>query len=148
MTARKKLIAWLPLGLWMALLFGVSTEIGAPRRTSRIVAPLLRWLVPDISTAALDRSHLVVRKAGHALGYAILAALVWRARRLSRPESESVSWSRDAGFAFGLAVIFAVSDEWHQTFSPSRHGSFSDVLLDAAGAGSALLAIGLRQKWQ
>lgn len=148
LTTRKKLTAWLPLGLWMALLFGISTEIGAPRRTSRILVPLLRWLVPDISPAALDRTHFLVRKAGHALGYAVLAALLWRARRLSRPEGETVSWPRDAAIVLGMAVAFAASDEWHQTFSPSRQGSLSDVLLDAAGAGSALLAIGLRRRWQ
>ena len=126
----------------MALLFGASTDLGAPHRTSRILVPLLRWAVPDISEVALDRSQFAVRKTGHAVAYALLAALIWRARQLTRPVDDTPSFGCDAAFAFALAVLYAASDEWHQTFTASRQGSVADVALDAAGA-----AVGLAVMW-
>lgn len=140
---RKLLFAWLPAVLWMTLLFGASTEMGAPRRTSRILVPVLRWLVPDISPAALNRAQFAMRKTGHAVGYAMLAALIWRARRLSRPEGETPCFRRDAIFAFTLAVLYAATDEWHQTFTASRQGSLADVALDASGAAAGLALLWL-----
>jgi VanZ family protein len=38
-----------------------------------------------------------------------------------------------------LAVLYAVSDEVHQTFVAGRHGSPRDVLIDAVGAALGLL---------
>lgn len=148
LSARKHLVAWLPVLLWMAVLFSASTELGAPRRTSRILVPLLRWLVPDIAPATLDRAQFLVRKTGHAVGYATLAALLWRARQLTRREGEQLSGAKGAAFAFVVAAAFAASDEWHQTFTASRQGSLADVALDTAGAGGGLFLIWLWQRWR
>ncbi len=139
---RKILLAWLPAVLWMTLLFSASTDLGAPHRTSRILVPVLRWLVPDISPAALDRAQFAVRKTGHAVGYAVLAALIWRAKRRTPLEGGAPSFGHDAVVAFVLAVLYAASDEWHQTFTASRQGSLADVALDACGA-----AVGLALVW-
>lgn len=135
---RQTHLAWLPAVLWMALIFGASTDLGAPRQTSRILDPLLRWLVPDISATALNRTKSLIRKTGHALGYAVLAGLIWRARRRARPEGEPHCVRNDAVIAFVLVVLYAATDEWHQTFTASRQGSVADVALDAAGAVAAL----------
>jgi uncharacterized protein YfiM (DUF2279 family) len=44
---------------------------------------------------------------------------------------------RHVGGAFMLAVIFAVSDEWHQSFVHGRDSSVKDLFFDFLGAGSA-----------
>jgi VanZ family protein len=44
------------------------------------------------------------------------------------------------GWAFGLAVAYAASDEWHQTFVRGRHGSPIDVGIDAVGISLGLMA--------
>lgn len=119
----------------MALLFSASTELGAPRQTSRFLVPLLRWLVPDLSSTAVDRVQFAVRKTGHAVGYAVLAVLIWRAKQRTAP---TPGFRRDAAFAFALAVLYAATDEWHQTFTASRQGALADVALDAAGAAAGL----------
>lgn len=138
---RKTALAWLPVVLWMTLLFGASTDLGATRRTSRFLVPALRWLVPDISAETLARAQFAVRKTGHLLGYAVLAALVFRARCLSTSASELPSFPRIAAFSFAVTVVFACSDEWHQTFTASRNGSAADVALDAAGGALGLLLL-------
>jgi VanZ family protein len=43
-----------------------------------------------------------------------------------------------------LAVAYALTDEFHQSFVPGRHASFIDALgFDAGGAGFVLLLTAL-----
>ena len=78
-----------------------------------------------------------LRVTGHLLAYATLAALLLVA----------LSWGRrprlrDVLIAFGLAVIYALTDEFHQSFVPDRTGRLDDVVTDMIGAG-----IGLGVAW-
>lgn len=131
----------------MALLFTASTDLGGTQRTSRLIVPVLRWVVPDISPAAIDRAQFAVRKSGHAVGYSILAALIWRGVRRT-PAGKQASFQRSATVAFALAVLFAASDEWHQTFTATRQGSLADVALDAGGAAAGLVILWLWSRRQ
>ncbi len=140
-SARALLLAWLPVALWMGLIFTASTDLGGTQRTSRILAPLLRWLVPDITPGTVDTIHLAARKTGHAAAYAILAGLIWRARRRHGPAEPPGSFQAGLRFAFLLAVAYAATDEWHQTYTSTRQGSLADVALDAAGAATGLAGI-------
>jgi VanZ family protein len=54
-------------------------------------------------------------------------------------------WSRALGFrrpllAAAIALAYAATDEYHQTFVAGRHGSPVDVLIDAAGIAIAMAA--------
>lgn len=137
-SVRPRLQAWLPVALWMALIFTASTDLGGTQRTSRILVPFLHWLVPEITPGTVNKVHLAVRKTGHAAAYAVLAGLVWRARRRQNPEESPESFQAALRFAFLLAVAYAATDEWHQTFTSTRLGSLGDVGLDAAGAAAGL----------
>lgn len=142
LSRRQRLLAWLPTVFWMALIFVASTDLGGARHTSRFIVPLLRWLIPSLAQGALDAVHFAIRKSGHALGYAVLAGLIWRACRVGQGEAAG-RWSwRHAGFALALATGYAATDEWHQTFTATRDGSLADVVLDASGA-----ALGLAMLW-
>ncbi len=77
---------------------------------------------------------LLVKKGGHMLGYAILAWLFsrsWEGLNLS-PRNAFL-------LAFFASVLYAMSDEFHQSFVPGRHSSPLDVVIDAAGAAIGLL---------
>ena len=56
-----------------------------------------------------------------------------------------------ACWAWGIATVYAMTDEFHQTFVNSRMGSPVDVLIDSVGAAFGLWLcwyIGrLRKKW-
>lgn len=113
----------------MTLIFWGSTNLMSAEHTSRFLVPFLRWLNPDISPAALGRAHFLVRKAGHVTEYGILAALLFRGWR----SFSSDPWSRTTA-ALVVAMLFAASDEFHQSFFPSRTASIGDVLIDSSGA--------------
>ena len=109
---------WAPVVGWMALIFFLSAQ-------SQFPTPQQRWL------------DLLLEKAGHAFEYAILAALLTRALASGR---------NARGRAFLAAVVFswlyALSDEFHQSFVPGRTAGWSDVLFDWIGAmGGAWLWI-------
>src|SRR4029077_17417126 len=70
---------WMPAIVWMALIFLGSTDMLSAEHTSRFLVPLLRWLDPQISWAALNAIQTIIRKLGHLTEYAILATLLWRA---------------------------------------------------------------------
>ena len=100
---------------------------GARRRVLGLWLPVVAWAlvifafssVPHLGTD-LGVWDTILRKLAHTLEYAVLGALLVRA--LGRP------W-----LAFVLAVLYAASDEFHQTFVPGRHGSPVDVAIDAVG---------------
>ena len=105
----------------------------APVRRLSPWVPVVLWAavifalssVPSLGTG-LGTWDLVLRKAAHMSEYAILAWLLAGA-------------VRDARLAFALAVVYAVSDEIHQTFVRGREGRALDVLIDAVGVVAGLL---------
>jgi VanZ family protein len=128
---------WMPVFAWMVVIFIGSTDVLSSEHTSRFLVPLLQWVYPHISNSAVNTIHLLVRKFGHVSEYAILAVLFWRALR------GGTSWRTKFSILFVSAlmgcVAFAVSDEFHQSFVPSRTPSARDVMIDICGASFALM---------
>lgn len=129
---------WLPVLLWAGLIFSASTDLGSASHTSRVIGPVLRRLFPGIADSTVEQVQLGVRKTAHAMEYAIFAVLIWRARfrpgmASPAPWSEQLAWQ-----AWLAATLYAMTDEYHQSFSPNREGSVRDVLIDSAGAAMGL----------
>src|SRR5437870_5620199 len=123
---------WMPAIVWMAIIFLGSTDMLSAEHTSRFLVPFLRWIDPQISLAALNAIQFGIRKLGHLTEYAILAMLLWRALR------GGTRWQMKISLLFLVAAIacavFAASDEFHQSFVPSRTSSPVDVMIDVCGA--------------
>ena len=102
---------WLPPLAWMGLIFYLSAQPDLPR----VPEPLL---------------DLILKKAAHAFVYAVLAAL-WQRALNRRVGGAPLPWL--------IAVLYAITDEIHQTFVPGRHGRATDVLIDGMGAAAGLL---------
>ena len=130
---RFRLLSWLPVVLWALLIYGSSTSTFASPETSRIVVPLLRWLLPGASPGTLALLHEFARKSAHFVNYFVLGLLLFRALR-----GPNRGWSlRWALLAVLLAFTYAASDEYHQSFEAGRGPSAMDALLDTAGASTA-----------
>jgi VanZ family protein len=139
---------WLPIILWMTLIFGFSSDSHSFQRSSRILEPLLRWLFPAMAADTRNELVFLARKCAHLTEYAVLALMVWRAwRKPVRRDPRPWSWP-DAGVALLVAALYAATDEFHQTFVPGRDGCVRDVLIDSCGAAAGLFLLWLLGRWR
>jgi VanZ family protein len=129
---------WLPVLIWMALIFSASADSHSYEHSSRIIMPLLRWLFPHLPESEREAIHHILRKCCHLAEYAVLGLLVFRALNHSRNDLPPWSWPRVGG-ALLIIFLYASSDEFHQRFVPTRTSKFSDVLIDTAGGALGLL---------
>lgn len=117
-------------------MFVGSTDVLSAEHTSRFLVPFLLWLNPHISMARVVSIHFALRKVGHFTEYAVLAALLWRGLRGTFNAAGKTILALSA---FLMAAAFAASDEYHQSFVPSRTASVRDVMIDCIGALAAVL---------
>lgn len=75
---------------------------------------------------------LYIKKGGHALGFGLLGLAYYYA--LPQRLSVGYQWV----LAFLMAILFALSDEFHQSFVEGRTSSLLDVVIDGFGAAVAL----------
>ena len=118
------------------MIFAGSTDLMSAEHTSRIIVPLLHWFFPTVSPLTLVRVEFSFRKAAHVSEYAVLAVLLYRAF------VHTVFRSRralSAGLVLLSCAAYAASDEFHQSFVPSRTASLRDVMIDLCGATLAIL---------
>lgn len=81
---------------------------------------------PSSSIPNYGGFDFLVKKSGHFLGYTALA--------LAYHHALNVKGFRRGWFAWILAVLFAISDEFHQSFVPGRTPWAVDILIDSIGA--------------
>ncbi|HUC84483.1 MAG TPA: VanZ family protein [Candidatus Acidoferrales bacterium] len=137
---------WLPVMLWMMVVFSASADKKSYEHSSMIFEPLLRWLFPDLSPLTVAELHHLFRKTCHLAEYAILAGLLWRAFRKPRKwDPRPWDWA-EAGLTLVVVFAYAASDEFHQIFVPTRTPLFSDVLIDTCGGAAGLLLLWLGRK--
>lgn len=132
---------YLPLAAWLVFISYASSDSFNAGNTSRIIGPLVLWLFPNTSPETLTVIHLITRKVAHFTEYAILAYLAARAFRTSPRPALANRWFIAA---LALVVAYALLDEYHQSFVPSRTGTIYDSFIDIAGGLTALLIVQLR----
>jgi VanZ family protein len=81
-----------------------------------------------------DWLDILVKKTAHLFAYGVLALCYLFALG---------DW-RKRPWALLLATLYAFSDEYHQSWTPLRTPSLTDVLIDLTGAAIALWGIALR----
>lgn len=127
--------------IWMAFIFYLSSEGRAD--SSGRSSPLAEWL---------DLPEWFIRKAAHFALYLILGLLVYGATRAARlflkdaPQSRrglasdpvtagvTKRASKETCLAALICILYAVFDEWHQSWNPERSAQVSDVILDSAAS--------------
>ena len=102
-----------PPWLWMGVIFWLSSQ-------------------PTLPSAPEAWQDLLLKKGAHMIVYGVLAILWYRCYP---GNTGSKSWMYTA---WGLTVLYAFTDEYHQSFVPGRHATLRDVGVDAIGAALAL----------
>jgi VanZ family protein len=92
---------------------------------------------PDLPHAPGPWLNLLLEWVGHAAAYGVLAWLYLRALRRGSARGSAQVVIRLV--SAGLAVVYALSDEYHQTWVPGRDGNLLDVAIDGIGACAAML---------
>jgi VanZ family protein len=134
---------WFPVAVWMGFIFWMSTDAFSSERTAEIIGPALQMVFPRLSFAVTDQIHLLIRKAAHIAEYFILGLLLFRA--LAREDSSLKLRKRSATYVMIIVVLYAMSDEFHQSFISSRDACIGDVLLDSSGGVLSQIAIMLKR---
>ena len=132
-----------PLVAWLAFISFASSDSFSATNTSRIIGPLVLWLFPNTTPHQLDVIHLVVRKLAHFGEYALLGILAARAFRTSPNPTIKRRWLL---ISLSIIVGYALIDEYHQSFVPSRTASIFDSLIDMSGGLAALGFSSWRQR--
>ncbi len=114
---------WIPVIVWITILFILSTSSFSAVNTAYIIEPIIRWFLPGAPNATVSVLHALVRKAAHFANYGILFWLLIRGPMCGRPYA-----------ALMLCVGYAFLDEGHQIFAAGRTPSLYDVALDSSGA--------------
>lgn len=97
-------LSWGPAVVWAAFIFYLSSQV---------------W---DDAPAAFQIND----KVAHVLLYGPFgAALAWGARRADGRRAHLL--------VLALGLLYALSDEWHQSFVPMRTPSVADLAADALG---------------
>lgn len=95
------------------------------------------FLLSEIEPSGLELAAGLDKLAHLALYTVLGLALAWGGSRSPRVP---------AWLPFVAGILYAVTDEWHQSFVPGRDPSGWDVLADAGGiAVGYLLFVGLRR---
>lgn len=133
---RQKIFGLLVL-LWMGVIFWYSSRIGevSSGQSSAVGLFIGRMLIPGFrdweaarQLAYADSIDFFVRKSCHAMEYAILASLLMGVCPLG------ISTGRWMRYAWGMATLYAISDEIHQAFVPGRACMIRDMFIDSTGA--------------
>jgi VanZ family protein len=130
-------LAWLLVAAWSALVWSLGSDAFSHGTTSRILGPLLAWLLPGASPDLVATLVFAIRKSMHVLEYGVLALLAVRAVSLTW----SLSPLRAAVASLALVALLASADELRQSGSQVRTGSGADVVLDATAGGLALACL-------
>ena len=128
---KKKLIKWLVLLLWMLVIFLFSSQPHSGEATKSIIENI----IPNIKTnSLLDMINFIVRKSAHVTEYFILALLTISLLKEYTKKERTILLS-----SIIFCFIYAMTDEYHQSFVPGRSSLFRDVLIDTSGSLIALL---------
>ena len=107
---RPLLYLWLPVIVWMGLIFYLSAQ-------------------PDLPTPSSGLATRLISSAAHVFLFGVLA---WLWARALGPRRYGLA------VAFTLTLLYALSDEFHQAFVPGRDPDVWDVACDLLGAALAL----------
>ena len=137
MSQRAHLIlSWVIVALWAAVIFFMSAHTGSDFDGTGPLAAIKRWLV-GLAAPVFGPDTDIVNVAAHFTEYLVFGGLLVLAARRTWP---ALGWGKLA-----LASLYAVTDEFHQSFVPGRVCDPADWLTDtlgaALGASAAVLAL-------
>lgn len=114
---------WFPVIIWAGIIFLFSS-------------------IPNLKTGL--KYDFILRKIAHVVEYFVLTLLLYRAFK----GSFTIGTRNLFIYSATLSLLYAVSDEFHQSFVPGRSAAVRDVLIDGIGiVGFYIAHKVLRKLW-
>lgn len=113
---------WTPVLLWAGAIFAFSS-------------------FPTGTASKIVWSDFILKKTAHVIEYAIFTTLLYRAFL-----AYGMDKNRAAITSVLIAIVYGLSDEYHQTFIAGRTGKIRDVGFDTIGACLAILLM-KQKRW-
>lgn len=147
----KKIVLWILVVFWMGLIFYFSSFKGDESTEQsqgflyNTIGNIVEFFNKDISVEEkeliIEKYDPIVRKVAHACVYMILAFLVCLLINCYNDKINKV-----IVLSLIFCIIYAISDEVHQTFVEGRSGEVRDVLIDSIGIIVSNIGFYLRRK--
>ena len=112
---KKLFFYWLPLVIWAVIIFFFSSK-------------------PTIKTSDFFWTDFILKKTAHFGEYLIFYLLLFRTVYYQK----KVINRYDYIYPLIFVVIYAISDEFHQSFIPGRESRVKDVIIDSTGGFIAI----------
>lgn len=111
MTFKRRLFYWLPTFIWAVVIFSFSS----------LTTP---------STSRIFWQDFIVKKSAHIIIYSIFTVLVHR----SLKNTTSLKGNYLFLASLCIVILYAISDEFHQSFTPGREPTLRDAIIDSVSS--------------
>lgn len=141
---KNKIIILMLAILWMIIIFVFSNTNSIESNNEskgiiKIVAVKILKVEDNKVDKIVEKYNKPLRKITHFTIYLILALLIYSATNLTNIKYKKI-------LTIIICFIYALTDEYHQTFISGRTGLFSDVIIDTLGSLTYILYITLKDK--
>lgn len=131
----KKKFSVLLVLLWMLLIFFLSSlDSNESSKQSGLIVNILSNILHINNIEALS---IIIRKIAHLSEYFILGLLVYN--MISK-------YKKRTYIAVIICILYAISDEFHQSFIPGRSCQTLDIAIDIIGSNLGILLLFLKNK--
>ncbi len=125
------------------IIFGFSSQNG--EESGNVSGKIARFVLEKIpiekNEQNLKRTEGIIRKIAHFSIYAWVGFLV-----MSFFSTYSIKETKRIMISLGIGILYAISDEIHQSFVPDRSCQITDVILDSMGVLLGILVLCLMVK--
>ena len=130
--------AWIPVFFGLTVICFESTAMFGGNTTGRWLADIWPRILGQANSPFFGEVHHILRKLGHFSGYGTLGLLLRKAwHRSVRVYMNMIGTQLSlAAGALAVSCTFLIGslDEWHQSMTPGRTSTRTDVLIDTCGA--------------
>ena len=128
------IISWVCVALTMLMIFCFSAEDAekSTQTSSSVVENVLDIVLPkeEITPEVVKKYQFPFRKAAHFGIYMLLGFCLVNAFEITLNKKWYISYPASVVVSF----LYALSDEWHQSFTAGRGPSIKDTFIDLSGA--------------
>ena len=138
MFKNKKIISWTLLISWMCFIFFMSHQPGnVSSNQSDLVLKIFSFIGIELNDYFGEVATFIVRKTAHFSEYFILYLLSYNVFRCY------IKNKKYSIYLILFVALYAISDEFHQSFIPGRGPAIRDVLIDTSGGAFAYITMNL-----